>query len=61
MDGSNKELNECREIKIIILHILYIDRNTFNKSNEEIITLYFNTDIHNAFNNWFEEFLKLLV
>ena len=48
MDGSNKELNECKEIKKnnYTRDILYIDRNTFNKSIEEIITLYFNTDIH---------------
>ena len=61
MDYSNKELNECRETKKnnYTRDILHIDRNTFNKSIEEIITLYFNTDIHTEFNNWFEEFFEI--
>ena len=60
IDYSNKELNECRETKNNYTRdILYIDRNTFNKSIEEIITLYFNTDIHTEFNNWFEEFFEI--
>ena len=61
IDYSNKELNECRKIKKnnYTHDILYIDKNTFNKSIEEIITLYFNTDIHTEFNNWFEEFFEI--
>ena len=39
--------------------IINFSENIINKSITDTITLYFNTDIHNQFNEWFTEFFEI--